>query len=295
MKHFSLHYRPPYPPISVAQENRFAWPITDEVLDGWLFDKLGLHILREIDLAVGNGSALHEFIFKYGCCACGDNYGSGRHIVDWILLVATSIANGSSAVYRNERACEYPIEMALQRLKLMFEVPVTFDDEVMGRQYTGRMDWALGTVEKVVLREGGDSKDISTGVGNRTLLAVIEEKGPDTHSVAEAQLLAYMGCLYRNREARGTREDSSAFGITTNGTAWTFYMLDQQGAFGGADNQRAHVPVRQSRQYELRSSHTELGEVLGMIIYILQRGAVLLTPHGLPVEGDDDGAIVVRK
>ena len=260
---------------------------------GWLFDRLGLNILREIDLVVGNGSALNEFIFKYRCCAYGDTYDSGRPLSDQILLVAASIANGSSAVYRGERAREFASLMGLKRLKLMFEVPMVFDDEVMGMQFTGRMDWALGTVEKVALRGICDSKDISTEVGNRALLAVVEEKGPETHRVAEAQLLAYMGCLYRNREARETREDSSTFGITTNGTAWTFYMLDQQGASCGADNQRAHVPVRQSRQYELYT-RTELRVVLGMIIYMLQRGAASLAPHGVPLQEDDDGAIVHR-
>jgi len=294
VKHFSLHHRDTHPPIGVVQEDRFAWPITGEMVDGWLFEKLGLHILREIDLAVEKGSVLHQFMFKYRSVAPGERYDGGRQVVDQILLAATSIANGSGAVYRNERTWEYPSEMGLKKLRLMFEVPVVFDDEVMGRQYTGRMDWALGTVEKVVLREGGDSNDISTEVGNRMLLAVVEEKGPETHSVAKAQLLAYMGCLYRNREARGTREDSSAFGITTDGTACKFYMLDQQEASGGPDNQRAHVPVRESRHYELRSL-TGLRVVLGMIIYILQRGAALITPHGVPVEGDDDGAIVDRR
>jgi len=52
------------------------------------------------------------------------------------------------------------------------------------------MDRALGSVEKVLLREGGGSNDISSEVGNRTLLVVVEEKGPETHRVAVAQLLA---------------------------------------------------------------------------------------------------------
>jgi len=103
-----------------------------------------------------------------------------------------------------------------------------------------------------------------------------------------------MGCLYRNREARGTREDTSAFGITTDGTACKFYMMDQQGASGGADNQRAHVPVRQSRHYDL-STCSELRVVLRMVIYLLQPGAALLTPNVVSLEEDDDGAIVDRK
>ena len=293
--HFSLKHHVTHPPLIVDRaRNPFSWPITDAMVEGWLWGQLGPEIVREIDLVMGNGSAIHEFIFNSRCCAPGDIYDSGRPIVDLTLVAATAIANGSGSFYRNEGARTWQSQMGLKGLKLMFEVPVVFDDEVMGRQYSGRIDMALGTVEQNALGKGGDTKDISTEVGYRTLLAVVEAKGQDTYRVAEAQLLAYMGCLYRNREAKGTREDSSAFGAITNGTAWRFFMLDQQGATGGADNQRAHVPVRESRQYEVHN-RAELRVVLAMIIYILRRGVALLTPHGLPVQGDDDGTIVVRK
>jgi len=71
------------------------------------------------------------------------------------------------------------------------------------------MDWALGFGGQLIPGEPGGSKGISTGAGYRTLLVVVEAKGPETYSRASAQLLAYMACLYRNREARRTREDSS--------------------------------------------------------------------------------------
>lgn len=70
--------------------------------------------------------------------------------------------------------------------------------------------------------------DISTGAGYRTLLVVIQAQGPETYSRASAQLLAYMGCLYRDREARGTRQDCSAFGVITDGLLWRFVMLDNE-------------------------------------------------------------------
>ena len=116
---------------------------------------------------------------------------------------------------------------------------------------------------------------------------MIEAKGEGVYSMAEAQLLGYMGCLYREREARGTREDSSIFGIVTDGGKWGFFMLDHQGASGGAGDRRAHVPVRKSPVYEIFTKDV-MRTVLGMVIYILQRGAALLTPHVSPVDGKDD-------
>jgi len=145
----------------------------------------------------------------------------------------TSIVNGTSIIYREqlkdtptertasgaeeEQNREYLPQEGLKQLKLLYEVLVEYRDEAKGWQYSGKMDWALGFAGQLVPGEPGGSKDISTGAGYRTLLVVVEVKGPETYSRASAQLLAYMACLYRNREARGTREDSSAFGITTDG------------------------------------------------------------------------------
>ena len=167
-----------------------------------------------------------------------------------------------------EQSREYLPQEGLKQLKLLYEVPVEYRDEVKGWQYSGKMDWALGFAGQLVPGEPGGSKDISTGAGYRTLLVVVEAKGPETYSRASAQLLAYMACLYRNREARRTRENSSAFGITTDGINSRFFMLDQQGVSGGTENEKAWVPVRQSREYEVWNQ-AELRIVLGMIIYIV--------------------------
>lgn len=162
----------------------------------------------------------------------------------------------------------------------------------MRRKYGGGMDWALGfRVGHLETGEVGVSKDISTRAGYRTVLAVIEARRWGTYRMAEAQVLGYVGCLYREREARGTREDSSVFGIATNGDNWQFFMLDQKGASSVANNQRAYVPVRMSQPYDI-SNEGDLRTVLVMIIYILQRDAALLTPHRLPVAGDDEAGIV---
>ena len=282
----------------------YTWPIAEATVEGWLAKKLGPDVIHELDLAVKGGSALCELIFKYRPCAHLDTGASNRPCVDLILLTAISIVNGASKMYRERRegtsaggavgalehdhGNEHRARMHLKMLKLLYEVPVEYHDKIMGRQYSGRMDWALSYMGQLASGQACAFNDISKGAGYRTLLAVIEAKGAEPNSRASAQLLAYLGCLYRDRGARRTREDISAFGATTDGLSWRFFMLDQEGASGDVESQRAYVPVRESREYNI-SRRGELRIVLGMIMYILQRGMGLIVP---PAGGEDDSTIV---
>ena len=292
--HFSLrHCHTHYLGLG-GESNPYNWPISDAMVYGWISNELGPDIVREIDLAVEPGSALSEVKCKHFICRDrGDEY-SSRPVADLILLTATSIISGFSAIYRHRRAgapvegAPHAARGALKELKLIYDVPMAFHDEATGRQYIGRMDWVLGLVGHLPWLPVGP-QGIRTGSGYRALLVVVDAKPYQPPSQPEARLMAYMGCLYRNREARGIREDCSVFGAITNGMMWEFYMLDHQGAFG-KNKQRTHVPVRQSKSYTI-FTHDGLRKVLGMIIYILQRGATLITPQGSLMEGEDDGEI----
>ena len=300
--HFSLHHQRTNPELAAYDDVSFMWPISDLRLVGWFSRNLSSDITREIDLAVEEGSALSEFIFKYRLGASLASEPSSRPAVDLILLAAASIVNGASSIYRDGVDTEWveparggpsATQKVLKRVKLLYEIPIAFHDEFTRNKYSGRMDCALGLEGRLAPCPASGSTDTSTRADYRILLTVVEVKAPSTYSQTEAQLLAYMGCLYRNREARGSRGDCSAFGIITDGMKWEFFMSDHQGA-SGEQNQRTNVPVRQSGQYSIYT-HDNLRKVLGMIIWILQRGAVLLTGQDSPeegVNGEDDGAIV---
>ena len=52
----------------------FIRPISGEVVEGWLSDELGPDIVREIELAVEERSALSEYIYKYTSCTYPSRY-----------------------------------------------------------------------------------------------------------------------------------------------------------------------------------------------------------------------------
>jgi len=102
LEYFSLIHTETNPAFGedAGEDNPFSWTIKDSAVEGWLSGKLGPDIVHEIDLAVGNNSALKEFIFKHPRCAYLDTKVGRRPAVDLVLLTATSIINGTSAVYQ---------------------------------------------------------------------------------------------------------------------------------------------------------------------------------------------------
>jgi len=91
------------------------------------------------------------------------------------------------------------------------------------------MDWALGFVGQLEPGEAGGSKDISTGAGYRTVLAVVGAKGQGGYGMTEAQVLGYMGCLYREREARGTVRTALSSGLQQMGVSGGFLCWTTRG------------------------------------------------------------------
>jgi len=101
MEHFSLLHTSAPPPFYIpSEDNLFTWPIETTEVDGLLLVELGADIIHEIDLAVGDNSALKEFIFIHKTCTDLATEASRRPAVDMVLLRATPILNGTSALYR---------------------------------------------------------------------------------------------------------------------------------------------------------------------------------------------------
>ncbi|RPB27311.1 hypothetical protein L211DRAFT_865540 [Terfezia boudieri ATCC MYA-4762] len=290
-----------------------CWEITDAGIEDWLEKQLaetGVDIKSLLDSVVEPNSVLQSFIYLYRAGVERTKEAACRPLVDIILLTALSILSGAGETYQSYLASLSHSDEAIatskqntnspspkhqrkktpntfRRLKLFFEVDLRSSGVTSGTPYTGRVDWGIG------LKTSGSQNSTTISNSFRSLLTIIEAKSPMSVNRAYIQALAYMGCIYRQRESVGARLDISTYGIATDGYQWQFLRLFPAG--GSLSGQVSETAV-----YHIRRGGN-LRMVLAHILFILVRGQECLTPHPSPEKstkggegflGEDDGAIL---
>lgn len=300
----------PSPAMSTSR-----WEICDRDIEDWLDKQLvetGVDVRSLLCSAVEPNSVLQTFVYLYRAGVERAKEAACRPLVDIILLTALSILSGAGETYqaylaslsRSDTATSSPKQAAkpptpkrqrtktpnaFRRLKLFFEVDLHSPGLTPGTFYTGRVDWGIG-LNSSVTRSSPNLPSNSF----RSLLTIIEAKSPLSVNRAYIQVLAYMGCLYRQRESVGTRLDLSTYGVATDGYQWQFLRLSP--AAGSTSAQVSETAV----YHILRDDNLRM--VLAHLLFILVRGQECLTPHPSPEKStvaekqgllaEDDGAIL---
>jgi len=299
------------------------WEVAEEDLEDWLYERLeplGIDFKSYLADTISPAALLPRFSYIYYLTVNRQKEASCRPMVDVILLMAMSILTGVERDYlANFVHIPQVSSTARQRkytpnkfrsLKLSFEVDLDYPDPIANAVYRGRMDWCIG------VNIGGNTPHQPSlpapdpvvppqTQGYRNILTVIEAKVPESLSRASAQVLAYMGCLYRIRERNGRRNDLSTYGVSTDGYNWQFFRVSPITL--GADCEINTAPqkparVQQSPIYNI-TQKDNLKIVLCNILFIILRSYETLSPTTSPakpggqqqgqdwagVRGEDDG------
>jgi len=122
----------------------------------------------------------------------------------------------------------------------------------------------------------------------QSLLVVAEAKDLLHFDRRMVQLLAYLGCITRHRQERGTRIDNSSYGLVTDGARWQFVKLESQAGIGQHDT----IQVRESPRFKLFGSDGDRRTILTLIIFMIVKGVQLAAAEGSSGIHDDDHRIL---
>jgi len=296
------------------------WEVAEEDLEDWLHERLeplGIDFKSYLADTISPAALLPRFSYIYYLTVNRQKEASCRPLVDVILLMAMSILTGVERDYlanfvhvsqasSTARKRKYTPNK-FRSLKLSFEVDLDYPDPIANTVYRGRMDWCIG------VNFGGNTPPPRLHAqdpvvppqtqGYRNILTVIEAKVPESLSRASAQVLAYMGCLYRIRERNGRRTDLSTYGVSTDGYNWQFFRVSPITLPADCEITAPQKPARvqQSPIYNI-TQKVNLKIVLCNILFIILRSYETLSPTPSPakpgeqqeeaatgVSGEDDG------
>ncbi|RPB23247.1 hypothetical protein L211DRAFT_280321 [Terfezia boudieri ATCC MYA-4762] len=293
------------------------WEVAEGDLEGWLHERLepiGIDFKSCLADTITPGALLPTFSYIYYFTVNRNKEASCRPLVDVILLMAISILTGVERDYLTNIVHTPPAASNPHRrkdtpnrfrsLRLSFEVDLDYPDPITAKVYRGRMDWCIGVTldAKNKALNALDPLVAPQSRGYRNILTVIEAKVPDSFSRAKAQVLAYMGCLYRIREKNGRRADLSTYGVSTDGYNWQFFRVSSTSC-SPPDYETQTAPQKPARVQEsqiyniMRKDSLKL--VLCHILFIILRSYDTLSPPSSPqkhsqqdVSGEDDGLIL---